>query len=199
MPQHDIITDPYIHEPKGASTANEGMVYVSNGAGSGSWKYMPFGSAIYQHSLTGQVVSTSYVKLQINGLGTKTNKAYLPREIRGTGEFWDTVNYKLLPVRQGDVYNLRVDIPITAESGSPTECTLVLDVGTGASPTSIVVTKFVKTGRAVPYNISFDIVGGVYLASTIVNGITPFLKTNAGNLTLGSPTIQIAKVCDGVL
>jgi hypothetical protein len=35
--QHSDITDPNIHEPKGASTASVGTVYVSDGAGSGTW------------------------------------------------------------------------------------------------------------------------------------------------------------------
>lgn len=35
--QHVDITDPQIHEPKGASTAAQNTVYVANGAGSGSW------------------------------------------------------------------------------------------------------------------------------------------------------------------
>lgn len=37
MVEHVTITDPEIHEPKGASSANSGEVYVANGAGSGSW------------------------------------------------------------------------------------------------------------------------------------------------------------------
>lgn len=36
--QHSAITDPQIHEPKGASTASVDTVYVSNGAGSGAWQ-----------------------------------------------------------------------------------------------------------------------------------------------------------------
>jgi len=35
--QHDVIQDPYIHEPKGASTASAGEIYISDGLGSGSW------------------------------------------------------------------------------------------------------------------------------------------------------------------
>jgi hypothetical protein len=34
---HNSLTDPYIHEPKGASTATSGQVYVANGSGSGTW------------------------------------------------------------------------------------------------------------------------------------------------------------------
>lgn len=35
--EHSDIVDPFIHEPKGASTANAGEVYVADGAGSGDW------------------------------------------------------------------------------------------------------------------------------------------------------------------
>lgn len=34
---HSSLTDPYIHEPKGAATAAAGRVYVANGSGSGAW------------------------------------------------------------------------------------------------------------------------------------------------------------------
>jgi hypothetical protein len=36
--QHSALTDPELHEPKGASTATAGQVYVANGSGSGTWK-----------------------------------------------------------------------------------------------------------------------------------------------------------------
>lgn len=35
--EHKDITDPHIHEPKGASTATAGQVYIADGAGSGTW------------------------------------------------------------------------------------------------------------------------------------------------------------------
>lgn len=34
---HSSLTDPYLHEPKGISTASNGAVYVANGSGSGVW------------------------------------------------------------------------------------------------------------------------------------------------------------------
>lgn len=36
--QHSSLTDPQLHEPKGISTADDGAVYVANGAGSGDWE-----------------------------------------------------------------------------------------------------------------------------------------------------------------
>lgn len=35
--EHSAITDPNIHEPKGASTATADQIYISDGAGSGEW------------------------------------------------------------------------------------------------------------------------------------------------------------------
>lgn len=34
---HSALSDPYLHEPKGASTALPGQIYVADGAGSGDW------------------------------------------------------------------------------------------------------------------------------------------------------------------
>lgn len=34
---HSTLTDPFLHEPKGVSTASAGQVYTANGAGSGVW------------------------------------------------------------------------------------------------------------------------------------------------------------------
>jgi hypothetical protein len=34
---HNTLSDPYIHESKGVSTALAGQIYVANGSGSGNW------------------------------------------------------------------------------------------------------------------------------------------------------------------
>ena len=59
---HSTLTDPYLHEPKGASSAGAGTVYVANGSGSGTWvektrfigAYVGFDAATpaYAHSVT---------------------------------------------------------------------------------------------------------------------------------------------------
>ena len=40
--QHEAITDPKIHEPKGITGAGANTVYVANGNGSGIWRTMAF-------------------------------------------------------------------------------------------------------------------------------------------------------------
>jgi hypothetical protein len=42
--QHNALTDPNIHEPKGITSAANGEVYIANGSGSGTWKF-PSGHA----------------------------------------------------------------------------------------------------------------------------------------------------------
>jgi hypothetical protein len=58
---HNTLTDPYLHEPKGISTALHGQIYVADGAGSGVWVensrifggYLTFStSSPYAHSVT---------------------------------------------------------------------------------------------------------------------------------------------------
>ncbi len=36
---HSALSDPYLHEPKGISTASVGSIYVADGTGSGSWNH----------------------------------------------------------------------------------------------------------------------------------------------------------------
>lgn len=35
--EHSLIVDPFIHEPKGVAAADDGQIYVADGAGSGAW------------------------------------------------------------------------------------------------------------------------------------------------------------------
>lgn len=58
---HSTLSDPYLHEPKGVSTALAGQIYVANGSGSGNWVensrafggYLTFStSSPYAHSAT---------------------------------------------------------------------------------------------------------------------------------------------------
>lgn len=59
---HSTLTDPYLHEPKGVSTASNGSIYVANGSGAGAWvhahhyigAYIDFDAATpaYQHDVT---------------------------------------------------------------------------------------------------------------------------------------------------
>lgn len=63
---HSTITDPNIHEPKGAATALAGEVYVADGAASGGWKYP--GGSVY-----GNIYSKD-ATIAISTIGTTAKK-----------------------------------------------------------------------------------------------------------------------------
>lgn len=68
MPLHSALTGADLHEPKGVAAAGAGEVYLSNGAGSGSWVVPPY-------TVTGVIddVSTaSLIYLPIPYAGTVT-------------------------------------------------------------------------------------------------------------------------------
>lgn len=83
--EHDSITDPEIHEPKGISTAAANKVYVANGAGSGSWlptqayigAYIAFDAVTpaYQHSTstTNTVLNPTFSTTVVNGFSGATS------------------------------------------------------------------------------------------------------------------------------
>ena len=50
---NSTLTDPNLPEPKGASAASAGQVYVANGAASGTWRYLPHSYCYYTNIGTG--------------------------------------------------------------------------------------------------------------------------------------------------
>ena len=69
MALHSALTDPNLHEPKGASTATSGSVYTSNGAGSGTWVAPPYTVSVTIPDIS--TASTIYVPIPFAGTVTK--------------------------------------------------------------------------------------------------------------------------------
>jgi hypothetical protein len=145
-----------------------------------------------------QVITTTSSLLQIDGLGATSNSSYLPHGIRGVSELWDTVNNKIVPILLGDGYTVRVDLQITAKSGTPTEVVFELDIGGGATPSTVIVERLIGTGKTPPYTVS---VGFPFfsLATFITNGGQIFLKTDTGTVTLTKRQISIHRISNGNL
>lgn len=73
--QHNLITDPDIHEPKGVATASAGKAYVANGTGSGSWEYPSgkvHGEIYIDAGVTSQTLSGSSAYAKLNPTGEWT-------------------------------------------------------------------------------------------------------------------------------
>lgn len=197
MPLHSALTDANgIHEPKGISTATNGQVYIANGASSGNWKHFPTGWGYYQHSGAAQNITTTNTKLIINGLGSLTNTTYLPAEIRGTGQLWSTTNNRIAPIRLGDAYDTRIDLPITART-SATELRISYDISGGVSPTSIILSTYDPVTRTPPYTLSITVPILVTTNTVLTNGIQLFLAVDAGSIDITNPSISIIRTHSG--
>jgi len=120
--QHNIITDPDIHEPKGVASATSGKVYISNGSGSGAWEYPP-GKAhaeIYisggttAHTLAG---ASAYSLLNPSGEWTASGNEDILTVTPGSGiitlnqaghylvTFW--INFTTTAIASGSAYNFK--------------------------------------------------------------------------------------------
>lgn len=196
MPLHSTLTDPNIHEPKGASTATVGKVYVSNGSGSGSWLHVPTGWGYYQDSSSAQTFNTTDAKLTINGSGALTNTSHLPREIRGTGQLW--ASNKITPIRVGDAYSVRLDLPVTART-TAAELTISLDIGGGDTPSTVILPIYVNFDKTAPFTLSMSIPLTVLSSTTQANGIQFFLKVDAGSIQITNHSITIIRTHSGNL
>jgi len=220
MVEHVDITDPEIHEPKGVATASSGHVYaadgagsgtwgevvlpgqdaasakqffVSDGAGGGSWMYEPTGYGYYQDAGAGQVFNTSPSKFLCDGAGLLTKTSALPPEIRGTGQLWDTVNSKVTPIREDDAYDLRIDLPISANTGSPSEITFQLDIGAGASPSIVILDRFLSAAKTPPYTVTFGFPLVALSPLTVTNGVQFFMYTDSGSVTVLNPSVLLVR------
>ena len=139
-----------------------------------------------------QTFNATASKLQIDGAGGG-NTSYLPREIRGVSDLWDTTNDKILPVNLGDAYSIRIDMTVTGETQNPNNIILQLDIGGGATPSIVIVDSYISTGKGTPYTLSvaFPI---FCLSNFIINGGQLFISTDAGAITVSSRAISIHRL-----
>lgn len=196
--EHSALTGSELHEPKGAPSASSNQFYLSDGVGSGTWTYVPQGWGYYKDDTAAQVFTTTAALVTNDGAGTETVETYLPPEIRGSSSLWDTTNDYLDPIAIGDCYMIRLDLSVTATSGTPKVLTLEFDVGGGASPSDVRVTIASDLTKTAPYEISMCF--SVTVDSTFnTNGGQIFLKTDTGTLTVDDPGISIVRVSSGAI
>lgn len=66
--QHSQLPDNLLHEPKGASTALVGTVYIADGQGSGSFDYLPMSDVAYTRTeVTSLTPATIASTVSLNG------------------------------------------------------------------------------------------------------------------------------------
>jgi len=143
-----------------------------------------------------QSITTTPSKLQIDGAGATSNSAYLPREIRGSSELWDTTNDCIVPISLGDSYMVRIGLEVTAKSGSAGTIYIQLDIGGAATPTVVVLEEDISVSKTVPF--TFVAPFPIFCLSTFVaNGGQIFLTSDTGTITIGERNISIYRMSKG--
>ena len=128
-----------------------------------------------------QTFTTSPAKLSIDGLGGTSESGYLPHEIRGVSELWDTTNDLILPIAEGDAYDVRIDLTIDSITASAAYLTLQLDIGGGLGPSIVIFTNELAKPKTLPAKVAFTF--PIFcLATFVANGGQIFLNTDAGTM-----------------
>jgi hypothetical protein len=193
MPEHSAITDPYLHEPKGVASTQQGKFYVADGAGSGTWKYLPTGWGSYTDNAGVQSFGTTAAKLLVNKLGASL-ETNLPWAIRGVGTLLNAS--KLTPVVSGDSYMVRVTLPVTAKTGSPTTILVTADIGGAAAISVPISIEELAVTRTPNYTLTANFL--LFTGDTALsNGVQFFINTDAGTVTVTNPAIFISRVSAG--
>lgn len=155
--EHNEVTDPEIHEPKGISTATATHVYAANGIGSGTWgPNLPNGVGASENGSMfiadgagsagwervqgwGQYQDTSRTvgsPTQTLSTGVKAafvcdggflTKEYLPED--ASVSLWDTSTNKHIPIAEDDVYIVRISFAAENYAGSSPYIDIALDIG----------------------------------------------------------------------
>jgi hypothetical protein len=175
---HEVIADPYIHEPKGVASALVDKLYVSNGTGSGTWK------KISPTSLAGITTNgTVGTFLSIDGAG---NFVFLPAP-HGECDFFDATLAAPYTLAATTAYQKLA--PTTTAQGSPA----LFTEGTNARLTYTGVTT---VSMAINYNISLnigssakDVTIAIYKNGSITNGRAVSTTSSSTKINLCSMTI----------
>jgi len=195
--EHNAIADGERHEPKGIASATANQVYIADGAGSGSWSVsvpQPHGWIYYKDGDAAQTFGTSPSKLTLDG-ATSILNTYAPS---GVADLWDTTNDLITPAALGDSYVVRLDLPITARSGSPNKLTIQLDIGGLVTISNSILTEELLVTGTAPYNISTTM--SIFtLTDFLANGGQFFLNVDTGSVDITEPAIFITRTSGTIL
>ena len=187
-------------EPKGADTAGSDEVYIADGAGSGAWgpisntSTSPTGWEYYKDGAAAQSFGTTASRLSIDGV-TSEITTYQPS---GVTNMWDVTTDEILATGLGDSYLIRLDLPVTAKGGSPNKLVLQMDIGGGATPSNVIVSREIGVSGTPPYDVSVSY-GFFSLSTFVANNAQFFLNTDAGTIDITQPAIFIQRISGAVL
>ncbi len=198
--QHSGLSDPYLHEPKGVSTASANQLYLSNGSGSGTWtnanRFSGTGWGRYTNTTyvgtTVLPISTSEVLVPFTTNDTVTQ---LPTNYSGTtSSLFDLANEKLLFVNVGDLHSITFNYKIYSTSGSPSYMNIIMygssdgiTYGTVLGDTTVSTLK--GAGQVVTSSALFPVTSDM-----VTHGAKIYMVANTGTLNVIDIGLTTARV-----
>jgi hypothetical protein len=207
--QHKDIPELQLHEPKGASTATAGSIYVSDGAGSGTWATAdalgggaaPAGATLVsdgsggltfaryqgwgQWQDTDTTVGTPSQNLTATARTLWTNDGGTSAIQKSPSDLinplWDTSTNKIQPISTFDIYHVRIGFTAENYAGTTPYIQVELDIGGSIGAIFERDISLRKGGSAQEVSLAFP----VYAGSTFL--------ANGGSIYL---TYQGTGTCD---
>lgn len=193
--QHKDIADAQLHEPKGASTANAGDIYISDGAGSGTWATADaLGSGA---ASAGQLLvadgsgGLDFVRYKgwsqwedtDRTVGTPSQTLTAAARTKWTNDggnlslqknpsdlvnpMWNTTTNKHQPISAFDIYHIRISFIVENYAGTSPYLTIELDIGGSIGTIQARDISLRKGGGAQFISMAFPVFSG---ATYVANG-----------------------------
>ncbi len=185
------ISGDYVFSPKWAVGFNTPNILPSD-------RIEPTGFGNYDDDVTSNInVTTTWTKVNINGLGGATRTDKLPLSIRGVSELFDVSTSTIKAITDGDSLTFRLPITIASTSGNPTYLEFALDIGTSeVSPNNIILGDSRDLNNVTDQPVVFSsnyFTGTTFLA----NDGRFFLRTDSGSCVVSSRSTEIQRVSSG--
>ena len=200
--QHSSLSDPNLHEPKGASTAAANGVYLSNGSGSGAWTpvnrtpgtgWGQYSNALYVGT-TALAISTTEVLVPFD---TNAVVTQLPISLTGTTSSLMNLSTETLQfISTGDLHSITFTYTVYSITGSPAHMDLKLygssdgtTYSTLLGETTVPLTK--GAGQIITESSLFPVT-----ANMVTHGARLYLRTNTGTaniINIGLITARVHK------
>lgn len=186
--KHSILSDPYLHEPKGISSATQDEAYIADGAGAGAWKNLyTFGVEDYNDAATTTIpialVSGTKTKLTNDGLGANTNVSF---RAPGKGAIWNTTtnqfDFVAAGLSLGDTVDIRFDLTINSSAANDV-FSLIATLGFGATPYDLVLGEIEYKGIGAH---NWTVFSSIYMgnSNTLDNPMEVCIKADSASDTV---------------
>jgi len=180
--EHDSITDPEIHEPKGVAAAAEGATYHADSGTSGEWLTVGYGCGGLSDDGTANTISSSFVAM--NAANFPAGTLVWVENQAGNGISLDTTNGCFECTNPG-IYSVHYNLSFSSDDAATAEyqTTIGVDVGSGIVTKEAQTTAYRATTDA---NVTGFIAGNCL--PTLVDGAKVYLMIRQNS---GTADIQI--------